>query len=84
MGITTPISIKDTRVYYITNSLDEGERMGFIQKQVGHASLKMIIQNYYRHNPAVDDGRNMEKAWNSTSILPGSDGSNLEPLDIIK
>lgn len=78
LKITTPISIKDTRVSFITNSLDKNERMGFIQKQVGHSSTRMIVDHYYRHIPATDDGTHLENAWNSTSILPVSDGSNLE------
>lgn len=75
--INTQISIKDTRVSYITNSLDQNERMGFIQKQVGHTSTRMIVNNYYRYIPATDDGTHLENAWNSTSILPVSEGVNL-------
>jgi len=30
----------------------------------------MIVDHYYRHTPASDDGSQLEKAWNSTSILP--------------
>lgn len=84
LDITTPISIKDTRVSFITNSLDKNERMGFIQKQVGHSSTRMIVDHYYRHIPATDDGTHLENAWNSTSILPVSEGSNLELTENIK
>ena len=77
-GITTPISIKDTRASFITNALDENERMSFIQKQVGHTTTRMIVDHYYRHTPAPDDGSRLEKAWNSTRILPESDGSKSE------
>ena len=78
VGITTPISIKDTRASFITNALDENERMSFIQKQVGHATTRMIVDHYYRYTPAPDDGSRLEKAWNSTRILPESDGSKSE------
>ncbi len=42
-GLATNRSCKDTRASYITNSLDNNERMGFIQKQVGHSTTKMIV-----------------------------------------
>ncbi len=70
LGIKTPISIKDTRSSYITNALDKKERMSYIQKQVGHTTTRMIVDHYYRHVPAPDDGDKLENAWNSTSILP--------------
>jgi integrase len=68
VGITTPISIKDTRASFITNALDENERMSFILKQVGHATTRMIVDHYYRYTPAPDDGSRLEKAWNSTRV----------------
>lgn len=68
LGITAPITIKDTRVSFITNSLDQNERLGFIQKQVGHSSTRMIVDHYYRHIPTTNDGTNLENAWNSTSV----------------
>ncbi|MCG6893183.1 MAG: tyrosine-type recombinase/integrase, partial [Desulfobacteraceae bacterium] len=76
--ITTPISIKDTRASYITNALDENERISFVQRQVGHTSTRMIIDHYYRHTPAPDDGSKLEHAWNSTRILPESENPDLD------
>ena len=70
LGISTPISIKDTRVSFITNALDQNERMSYIQKQVGHTTTRMIVDHYYRYVPAPDDGDKLENAWNSTSFLP--------------
>jgi integrase len=70
IGVDTHISIKDTRASFITNSLDKKERLGFIQRQVGHTTPRMIIEHYYREILAPDDGMHMEEAWNSTSILP--------------
>jgi integrase len=70
LGILTPISIKDTRSTFITNALDQNERLSYIQKQVGHTTTRMIVDHYYRHMPAPDDGAKLEKAWQSTSILP--------------
>jgi len=69
-GITTHISIKDARATFITNSLDENERLSFVQRQVGHTTTRMIVDHYYRHVPAPDDGTRLEEAWNSTRILP--------------
>jgi integrase len=67
---TTHISARDTRASYITNALDQNERMSFIQKQVGHTTTRMIVDHYYRHVPAPDDGDRLEGAWNSTTFLP--------------
>jgi integrase len=70
MGIEAHISIKDTRASFITNAMDNNERMSYVQKQVGHATTRMIVDHYYRYVPAPDDGAKLENAWNSTSILP--------------
>ena len=77
LGIKTPISIKDTRSSFITNALDNNERMSFIQKQVGHTTTRMIVDHYYRYVSAPDDGAKLENAWNSTSILPEQGGDKL-------
>jgi len=84
IGIASQISIKDTRASFITNALDENERMSFIQKQVGHSTTRMIVDYYYRHTPAPDDGNNLEKAWNSTRNLPESEMTELQPSGNIK
>ena len=47
-------------------------------------STRMIVDHYYRHIPATDDGTHLENAWNSTSILPVSEGSNLELTENIE
>jgi integrase len=65
----------------ITNALDQNERMSFIQKQVGHATTRMIVDHYYRHVPAPDDGSRLEDAWNSTSILPVSKNDYFQVFD---
>ena len=70
LGISTRISIKDTRASFITNAMDNNERMSYVQKQVGHTTTRMIVDHYYRHVPAPDDGAKLENAWNSTRILP--------------
>ena len=70
IGIASPISVKDTRASFITNALNENERMSFIQKQVGHTTTRMIVDHYYRHTPAPSDGSRLESAWNSTRIVP--------------
>jgi integrase len=73
-----------TRASFITNALDENERMSFIQQQVGHTTTRMIVDHYYRQTPAADDGSRLERAWNSTRILPESDGSDFEVLEKIE
>lgn len=80
-GIHSKISVKDTRASYITNSLDENERMSFIQKQVGHTTTRMIVDHYYRYTPAKDDGQKLENAWSSTSIPPESEDADFQPIE---
>jgi hypothetical protein len=58
--------------------------MSFIQKQVGHTTTRMIVDHYYRHTPAPDDGSRLEKAWNYTRILPESDEPDLEAIEKIE
>jgi len=70
-------------VSYITNALNENKRMSFVQKQVGHATTRMIMDHYYRHTPAPDDGSRLENAWNSTRILPESDELDSEVIEKI-
>ena len=70
IGVTQKISIKDTRASFITNSLDVTERLSFIQGHCGFATPRMIIDHYYRAIPSPEDGSHIERAWNSTRILP--------------
>jgi hypothetical protein len=67
------------RASCITNALDHNERRSFIQKQVEKTTKRMIMDHYYRHLPAPDDGNRLEDAWNSApktgielTYLPGS------------
>ena len=76
-GIDHRISIKDTRASFITNALDENERLSYIQKQVGHTTTRMIVDHYYRHVPAPDDGGRLAKAWKSASIVPDQEQVDL-------
>jgi len=61
IGITTPISVKDTSASFITNAVNE--RMSFIQKHPEHASSRIIVDPYYRRKPAPCDGSRLVKAW---------------------
>jgi len=65
-GLSSDRSCKDTRSSYITDSLDNNEWMGFVQKPVGHATTKIIVEHYYNHIPAPDDGKGLEKAFAET------------------
>ncbi len=71
-GLSLDRSCKETRSSYITNSLDNSERMGFVQKQVGHTTTKMIVEHYYNHIPAPDDGAGLEKAFTDTIGMDNS------------
>jgi hypothetical protein len=68
---------------YITKALDRNKRMSFIQKQVGRTTTRLIVDHYYRHVPAPDDGNRLEDAWNSTSILPLSEDVKTQLSEII-
>ncbi|MFO8113682.1 MAG: tyrosine-type recombinase/integrase, partial [Desulfosalsimonadaceae bacterium] len=81
IGVAKKVSLRDTRSSYMTNALDKNERVSFIVRQVGHSNSNMLIQHYYRHTPASEDGENLEKAWNSTRILPDQASSDLEVID---
>ena len=78
--LSTHISIKDTRASFITNALDNNERMSFVQKQVGHTTTRMIVDHYYRHTPATDDGSRLEKAWNSDRIVSDQNDGELQVI----
>jgi integrase len=51
-------SMYHTRHTFATLMLSAGENMGWVQQMVGHASLKMIQERYYRFIPNLihDDG----------------------------
>jgi integrase len=61
-GLSTDRNCKDTRSSYITNAIDNNERLGFVQNQAGHTNTKMIIEHYYRHIPSADDRKGLDKA----------------------
>jgi len=44
VSIALPIGLA-TRASFITNALDENERMSFIQMQVGHMTTRMIVDH---------------------------------------
>ena len=73
-GLPENLSCKDTRGTYITNAIDQNETMGFVQKQVGHTSTKMIVNHYYNHIPQDEDGSRLDEAFKTsekvTQILP--------------
>jgi len=46
VGLAPNRSIKDTRASYITNCLDNGERMSFIIPQVGHTNTSLLVNHY--------------------------------------
>ena len=53
-----PRSLYQTRHTFATLMLDGGELPGWVQKMMGHESLKMILEKYYSHiqNYQRDDG----------------------------
>ena len=53
-----PRSLYQTRHTFATLMLDAGELPGWVQKMMGHESLKMILERYYSYikNYQRDDG----------------------------
>lgn len=61
-----PRSLYQTRHTFATLMLDGGELPGWVQKMMGHESLKMILERYYSYikNYERDDGNSfMEKVY---------------------
>jgi integrase len=86
-GLPSHFSLKNTRTSFITNSLDEGERISFIQQNVGHTTPNMIIKDYYGHTASPDDGSKLTKAFfekKVASIPPYSEDSDLQVSEILK
>ena len=57
-----------TRHTYITMMLDSGEHIGWVARQVGHTSAKMIFERYYSYieNYQTDDGQKfMDRVYNA-------------------
>jgi len=40
-----------TRHTFATLMVSSGENLGWVQKMMGHSSLKMIFEHYYAHIP---------------------------------
>jgi integrase len=63
-----PRSLYTTRHTFATLMLDSGEHPGWVQKMMGHASLKMIYERYYKYikDYQKDEGEAfMNNAYNS-------------------
>ena len=74
-------TLRQTRHTFITMMLDAGEHIGWVARQAGHTSPKMILERYYSYikNYQAEDGQkflervykpNSEKSDNSTPNLP--------------
>jgi integrase len=81
-------SLYQTRHTFATLMLDGGELPGWVQKMMGHESLKMILERYYSYikNYERDDGQAfMEKVYrpsqNHQNLEEGKEGTakNLTP-----
>jgi integrase len=69
-GLSENRSCRDTRGTFITNALDANETMGFVQNQVGHSSIKPIVNHYYNRIPRDEDGQKLEEALKNAQVLP--------------
>jgi hypothetical protein len=43
----------------------------------------MIVDHYYRHVPAQDDGGRLEEAWKSARIVPDQEDGDLQVFENI-
>jgi len=84
-----PRSLYQTRHTFATLMLDAGEVPGWVQKMMGHASLKMILERYYSYikNYRRDEGSAfMENVYNpsvkETDKTPDEDekSENFTPI----
>ncbi len=69
-GLSENRSCRDTRGTFITNALDANETMGFVQNQVGHSSIKPIVNHYYNRIPRDEDGQKLEESLKNAQVLP--------------
>jgi integrase len=69
-GLSENRSCRDTRGTFITNAIDVNETMGFVQNQVGHSSIKPIVNHYYNRIQRDVDGQKLEEVLKSTRVLP--------------
>jgi hypothetical protein len=44
--------------------------MGFVQNQVGHSSIKPIVNHYYNRIPRDQDGQKFEEVLKIAQVLP--------------
>ena len=68
-----PRSLYQTRHTFATLMLDGGELPGWVQKMMGHESLKVILERYYSYikNYERDDGNSfMEKVYEPSLEAP--------------
>jgi integrase len=65
-GLSENRRCRDTRGTFIINALVASETMGFVQNQVGHSSIKPIVNHYYNRIQRDEDGLKMEEALKST------------------
>jgi len=66
-------AVKNTRSTFICMMLDAGEDMGWVARQVGHSSFKMIYEHYYKY--MKDDragGKFMEAYGDLKKKTPGN------------
>ena len=67
----SPRSLYQTRHTFATLMLDAGELPGWVQKMMGHSSMKMILERYYAYikNYQRDDGvAFMENVFTSETV----------------
>lgn len=74
-----PRSLYQTRHTFATLMLDSGELPGWVQKMMGHESLKMILEKYYSYIKNYQ--RNDGEAFMENVFVPGTPGEVVESVN---
>jgi len=72
-----------TRHTFATLMITSGENIGWVQKMMGHASLKMIVEKYYAFIPNMthNDGSMFVKEYESRAAESTPKGPQAAPLE---
>ncbi|MBM9604213.1 tyrosine-type recombinase/integrase [Desulfopila inferna] len=74
-----PRSLYQTRHTFATLMLDSGELPGWVQKMMGHESLKMILEKYYSYIKNYQ--RNDGEAFMENVFVPGTPSDVVESVN---
>ncbi|MHC4338056.1 MAG: hypothetical protein ACYSTG_08970 [Planctomycetota bacterium] len=79
-------AVKNTRSTFISMMLDAGADMGWVAKQVGHSSFKMIYEHYYKYMKKDDPSEKILAYFTSDQKKNPENQSQIDPnhQDVLK